>query len=177
MEIKQGSTTTGKWQKVWSTILMVASSNKMSEKSKQAERSVILAERLHLEAIGVDWLCELDWSSIANFDPSHSKSKSGSNTPSQKTRRLWQCKTIDSTWEANKLAFKFLMLANHVQLLIARACMQNGNGTVNGNSTIPFRQNGMKTSLFFCFPGRAFQQSGLLSLNFLVPPTMTLPLA
>ena len=60
MEIKQGSTTTGKWQKVWSTILMVASSNKMSEKSKQAERSVILAERLHLEAIGVDWLCELD---------------------------------------------------------------------------------------------------------------------
>ena len=39
----------------------------------------------------------------------HSKSKRGSSTLSQKTlRRPWQCKTIDSTRQVNELAFKFL---------------------------------------------------------------------
>ena len=35
-------------------------SYKPPEKSKQVKRSIVLAKRLHLEAIGVNWQCKLD---------------------------------------------------------------------------------------------------------------------
>ena len=57
-------------QQVWSTISIVASLNKMPEESKQAERSIVLAKQLQLEAIGVDWQRKLNQSSKANLDPS-----------------------------------------------------------------------------------------------------------
>ena len=57
-------------RKVWPTIPIVASLNRMPEESKQVERSIVLAEQLHLKATRVDWQCELDRSSIANFDSS-----------------------------------------------------------------------------------------------------------
>ena len=47
-------------RKVWPTIPIVASSNKTLEESKQAERSIVLAERSHQKAIGFDWQCKLD---------------------------------------------------------------------------------------------------------------------
>ena len=56
--------------KVWPTIPIVASSIETPEESKQAERSTVLAERLHLEAIGVSWQHELNQSWIANINPS-----------------------------------------------------------------------------------------------------------
>ena len=57
-------------QKVWPSIPIVASSNKMPEESKQAERSIVLAKRSHQEVIGIDWQRELNRLLIANIDPS-----------------------------------------------------------------------------------------------------------
>ena len=92
---------------------------------KQARRSTVLAKRLHLEATWA-WL-------IDSFDPrTHSKSKSGSSTLSQQT--LDNHSSIILLGERTCWLLIFYISVNHAKLLIAWACMQNGNGTVNGHA-------------------------------------------
>ena len=59
---------TGKRQKVQSTIPIIASTKETLGESKKAKRSIALSKRSHLEANRVDWLLEVDRSSIADFD-------------------------------------------------------------------------------------------------------------
>ena len=132
------SATTGKRQKVWSTIPIVASLNKTFEESKQAEGALF-------------WPYDCIWGQLVTQARlivnsqlrsqsscdcrTHSKSKSGISTLSQKT--LKDCGSVKlSILLSERTSWLLIveMLANHTQLLIAHVCMQNGNGMVNGNA-------------------------------------------
>ena len=57
-------------RKMQSIIPIIASTKMMPQEPKKAKRSIALSKRSHLEAIRVDWQCEIDRSSIADFEPS-----------------------------------------------------------------------------------------------------------
>ena len=130
------------WWNLQLTVPIVASMNMMPQASKKADRSIVLAEQLRLEVIKIDWQCELDGSLIADFNPSqvvvaeHTQNQRAAVVLCPRRVRLSILFVEQTSWP-----LVFCTLANNTQLLIARACMQNGNRTANGNGTMPFRWN------------------------------------
>ena len=110
-------TVMGKWRNVHSTIPIIASMKKTPGESKKTNRSIVLSKQSHLEVIWIDWQREVDWSSIADFNPSWASTAEFAQNRRAAVvhcpRRWWQYKTIDSSCRANELAFHFYTSANH----------------------------------------------------------------
>ena len=103
---------------VWLTTRTVASSNNTPEESKKAERSTISINLLlvvYVEAIWIDQRSKNDSekSLVVERQSQNTLSasqKSGSNiSVPAKFRRMWRCKSIDSSWRANELALDLVL--------------------------------------------------------------------
>ena len=88
----------------------------MTPHEPKKAKSIALSNRSHLEAIRVDWQCEVDRLSIADFKPiralitklAQNRKAAVVNCSSElQFRRPWQYKIIDSSLRVNKLAFHF----------------------------------------------------------------------